>query len=60
MKIVDLTTYVVGTAWRNLIFIRLDTDEGISGWAEATVHNKTRALLGYFAEAKQRYILGSR
>ncbi len=26
MKIVDLKTYVVGASWRNLIFIRLDTD----------------------------------
>jgi galactonate dehydratase len=59
MKIVDLKTYVVGTAWRNLTFIRVDTDEGISGWAEATVHNKTRALLGYFEDAKPRYILGT-
>ena len=59
MKIVDLKTFVAGAAWRNLIFIRLETDEGISGCAEATSHNKTRALLGYLEEAKQRYVLGS-
>lgn len=59
MKIMDLRTYVVGAAWRNLIFIRLDTDEGISGLAEATSHNKTRALLGYLEEAKSRYVIGT-
>lgn len=59
MKIVDLKTFVVGAAWRNLIFIRLDTDEGISGYAEATSHNKTRALTGYLEEAKGRYVIGA-
>jgi galactonate dehydratase len=59
MKIVDLKTFVVGAAWRNLIFIRLDTDEGISGVAEATSHNKTRALLGYLEEARGRYVIGA-
>lgn len=59
MRIVDLKTYVAGDAWRNLIFIRLDTDEGISGCAEATSHNKTRAVLGYLEEAKARYVLGT-
>jgi galactonate dehydratase len=59
MKIVDLKTFVVGDAWRNLIFIRLDTDEGISGCAEATAHNKTGAVLGYLEEIKTRYVLGT-
>jgi galactonate dehydratase len=59
MKIVDLKTFVVGAAWRNLIFIRLETDEGISGCAEATSHNKTLAVLGYLEEARQRYVIGT-
>lgn len=59
MKIVDLKTFVVGAAWRNLIFIRLETDEGLTGCAEATSHNKTRALLGYLEEARQRYVIGT-
>ena len=58
MKIVDAKTFVVGAAWRNLIFIRLDTDEGISGCAEATAHNKTQAMLGYLQEAFRRYAIG--
>ena len=59
MKIADMKVFVAGAAWRNLIFIRLDTDEGISGCSEATCHNKTRALLGYLEEARSRYILGT-
>lgn len=59
MKIVDLRTFVVGAAWRNLVFIKLETDEGISGCAEATCHNKTRAILGYLEEVRERYVLGT-
>lgn len=59
MRIVDLKTFVVGDSWRNLIFIRLDTDEGISGCAEATSHNKTGAVLGYLDEARTRYAIGT-
>ncbi len=59
MKITDLKVYVLGAAWRNLIFIRLDTDEGVSGCAESTSHNKTRAILGYLEEVRNRYVLGT-
>jgi galactonate dehydratase len=59
MKIVNLKTFVVGAPWRNLIFISLETDEGISGCSEATSHNKTQALLGYLEEARERYVLGT-
>jgi galactonate dehydratase len=59
MKIVSLETFVVGAAWRNLIFIRLNTDDGITGCAEATSHNKTRAILGYLEEARERYVIGT-
>ncbi len=59
MKITNIQVFVTGAAWRNLIFIRLDTDEGISGCAEATSHNKTRAVLGYLEEVKRRYVIGA-
>jgi galactonate dehydratase len=59
VKITSVEVFVTGAAWRNLIFIRLDTDEGVSGCAEATSHNKTRAILGYLEEVKRRYIIGA-
>jgi galactonate dehydratase len=59
MKITNLETFVAGAEWLNLMFIRLDTDEGISGCAEATAHNKTAATLAYFQEAAPRYVIGS-
>ncbi|MCX7623331.1 MAG: mandelate racemase/muconate lactonizing enzyme family protein [Thermomicrobium sp.] len=59
MRIVDVKTYVLGTAWRNLTFVEVHTDEGISGVGEARMLNHTDALLGYLAEAVPNHVLGS-
>jgi len=50
---------VLGTRWRNLTFVKVDTDEGISGVGEARVLNRTDAVLGYLSEAAPRYVIGS-
>jgi galactonate dehydratase len=36
MKIVDYKTFVVGNPWKNWLFVKLYTDEGITGLGEAT------------------------
>lgn len=59
MKITNLTTYVMGSAWRNLVFIRLDTDEGIHGIGEASLTNRDDAVVGYLEGAKRRHVIGS-
>lgn len=58
MRIVDVKTYVLGTAWRNLTFVEVHTDEGITGVGEARMLNHTDALLGYLAEAVPNHVLG--
>ena len=58
MKISDVKTYVVGTEWRNLTFVKVITDEGLEGIGEVRMLNHTDALLGYFAEAIPNHILG--
>ncbi len=59
MRITKVTPMVLGTAWRNLTFVKVETDEGITGVGEARVLNRTDAVLGYLAEAAPRYVLGS-
>src|SRR5437868_11420027 len=59
MRISDVKTYVLGTAWRNLTFVEVHTDEGLTGVGEVRMLNHTDALLGYFAEAVPNHILGS-
>ena len=59
MKITKVSPLVLGTAWRNLTFVKVETDEGITGVGEARVLNRTQAVLGYLAEVVPRYVLGS-
>lgn len=59
MKIVNVTPMVLGTAWRNLTFVKVETDEGLTGVGEARVLNRTQAVLGYLADVVPRYVLGS-
>ena len=58
MKIVDVTTHVLSTAWRNLTFVRVVTDEGLEGVGEARMLNHTDALSGYLAEAVPNHVIG--
>jgi galactonate dehydratase len=59
VKIIEVTPLVLGTAWRNLTFVKVTTDEGLVGVGEARVLNRTDAVLGYLSEAVPRYVLGS-
>jgi galactonate dehydratase len=59
MKITKVTPLVLGTGWRDLTFVKVETDEGLTGVGEARVLNRTEAVLGYLTEAAPRYVLGS-
>jgi galactonate dehydratase len=38
MRITDVTSYLVGNEWKNWLFVRVDTDEGIHGVSEGTLN----------------------
>ncbi|WP_067831397.1 mandelate racemase/muconate lactonizing enzyme family protein [Actinomadura kijaniata] len=59
MRITEISTHVVGTPWRNLTYVVVHTDEGLSGVGEARMLGHTDALLGYLGEASRRHIVGS-
>jgi len=58
MRISGLRTGVVGTPWRHLTFVELETDEGLTGVGETRMINHTDALLGYLSEAKDAHVIG--
>lgn len=58
MKISQATPMILGTNWRALTFLKLETDEGLVGVGEARVVNATDAVLGYLTEAIPNYVLG--
>lgn len=59
MKIARVTPMVMGTAWRNLTFVKVETDDGLVGVGEARAVNRTDAVSGYLNEVTPRYLLGS-
>ena len=58
MKITDVKTLVMGTSWRNLTFVKVETDEGLTGVSEVRMNNRTDALLAYLDGAKRRHVIG--
>jgi galactonate dehydratase len=59
MKITGLKTFVIGSGWRNLILLRLETDEpGLYGIGEATVQWGDEGMLGYLISLEKRYLIG--
>ena len=58
MKITNVRPLVMGTPWRNLTFVIVETDEGLTGVGEVRMINNTDAVLGYLAEAVPRHVLG--
>ncbi|HKS49417.1 MAG TPA: mandelate racemase/muconate lactonizing enzyme family protein [Amycolatopsis sp.] len=59
MKISAVETFVLGTPWRDLTFVRVTTDEGLTGVGETRMLGHTAALRGYLAEAAGRHVIGS-
>jgi galactonate dehydratase len=58
-KIVDIRTTVVGTPWRELVFVELTTDRGLVGVGEVRMVNKTDTLVACIHELGPRYVVGT-
>jgi galactonate dehydratase len=59
MKIVDLRVTVVGTPWRELVFLELTSDDGLTGVSEVRMVNKTDTLVACIGELAPRYVIGT-
>ena len=57
MKITDLKIFVVGNPWKNWVFVKLFTDEGITGLGEATRGLATKPSVGDVEELR-RHVIG--
>ena len=52
MKITDIETYTVGAGWKNWLFVRVLTDEGIYGVGEGTLNGFIATTAAGVAELK--------
>lgn len=59
MRITETTITVVGTPWRELLFLELATDTGLTGVSEVRMVNKTDTLTACLQELAPRYVIGS-
>jgi galactonate dehydratase len=57
MKIVDVETYLVGNPWKNWLFVRLITDEGIHGIGEGSLGHLSKTVETAIHEMKS-FIIG--
>jgi len=56
MKISDVTTYLVGNPWKNWLFVRVDTDDGVHGVGEGTVNGFSATVQAAIHELRDAYI----
>ncbi|MEC7871370.1 MAG: mandelate racemase/muconate lactonizing enzyme family protein, partial [Chloroflexota bacterium] len=56
MKTIGFRLLQLGTPWRNLSYIIIDTDEGISGVGEARVLGKTHTVSEYLKDVQRHFI----
>ncbi|MDP6455707.1 MAG: mandelate racemase/muconate lactonizing enzyme family protein [SAR202 cluster bacterium] len=52
MKITDIRSVVVGNPWKNWIFVIVETDEGLTGFGEATGGLATQPTVAQIEEVK--------
>jgi len=57
MTIKDLKIYVVDAGWRNWVFVKVFTDEGVTGVGEASVETTGETVVAVLREIKT-YLLG--
>lgn len=49
----------MGTDWRNITFVKVETDEGLTGVADARALNRNETVAAYLHESAPRYVLGA-
>lgn len=57
MKITGIQTFIVGNPWKNWLFTRVDTDEGIHGIGEATLNGFAKTVEAAIHEL-ERVVIG--
>lgn len=56
MRITDVKTYIVGNPWKNWVFTRVETDEGIHGIGEGTLNGFAKTVEAAIHELKHLVI----
>ena len=52
MKITNIETFIVDAGWRPWGFVKVETDEGITGWGECSDGRTPRGVQGTIEDLK--------
>lgn len=56
VEITDVSSYIVSNPWKPWVFVRVETNEGVHGIAEATTHGKPRTVVAGIEEMREYFI----
>jgi galactonate dehydratase len=56
LRITDVETYIVANPWKPWVFVRLGTNQGVHGLAEATAHGKPQTVAAAMQEMRDFFI----
>lgn len=56
MRITKFETFIVGNPWKNWLFVKLHTDEGVTGFGEATGGLETQPIEAQLREISRLFI----
>jgi len=57
-RVTAVQTHVVGMRWRNCVFVRIETDDGITGVGEGTLEFQPLAVQAAIGQLASRYVIG--
>ena len=56
MKITNIETFIVNGGWRPWIYVKMETDEGVTGWGGCSDGGSPHGVVGTIADLKPRLI----
>jgi galactonate dehydratase len=56
MKIKSYETFVIGTPWRNLTYLKIELEDGTIGFGEARILSKTHTVVEFLKDTKRHFI----
>src|SRR6266404_1968455 len=58
MKITQVDVFMTGALWRNFLFVKIQTDFGLTGWGDGTLGWKESAVRELILDFGKRYVIG--
>ena len=58
MKVEKIEVFLTAAVWRNFLFVKLTTDDGVVGWGDGTLEWKESTVRDLILDLGRRYVVG--